>query len=88
MAKKVIMKKYVNNALEVIHPQTQASNVLMSDNSTSLQSAFDTLSNNFGTLQTDFNNLKALLNTEQVYITDSNNNIIYDDENTGLVAVY
>lgn len=75
MAKKVQLKKVVSNNLEVLYPQTSAEQVLMANGST---------------LETVLSDLIDRLDMDQIYITDSNDQIITDGDTsaTGLVAVY
>lgn len=74
MAKSVILKKKVANILEDIYPKTLATNVYMSDGTTSLQTYLD--------------NLETTLNLNQVYMTDNNSAYMVDSDGTKLVAIY
>ena len=76
MAKKVVLKRLdSNNVVQSLYPQTSAEQVLMANGST---------------LETVLSDLIDRLDMDQIYITDSNDQIVTDGDTsaTGLVAVY
>ena len=88
MAVSVQMKVVVNEQLTELYPKTSAANVIMSDGSTTVQSAITTLQTNLSALTTKVNTMYDKLFFESVYMTNSNGVTLTDGDGTNLVAVY
>ena len=83
MAKKVIIKKKINNTVEEIYPRTTAANVIMSSG--------ETVENAITALQQDLSSLKSKLYVDSFFMKDSQGNYLYDgdgEDKLNLVAVY
>ena len=83
MAKKVIIKKKINNTVEEIYPRTTAANVIMSSG--------ETVENAITALQQDLSSLKSKLYVDSLFMKDSQGNYLYDgdgEDKLNLVAVY
>lgn len=83
MAKKVIIKKKINDTVEEIYPRTTAANVIMSSG--------ETVEYAITALQQDLSSLKSKLYIDSLFMKDSQDNYLYDGEGEdklNLVAVY
>lgn len=83
MAKKVIIKKKINDTVEEIYPRTTAANVIMSSG--------ETVEYAITALQQDLSSLKSKLYIDSLFMKDSQGNYLYDGEGEdklNLVAVY
>lgn len=83
MAKKVIIKKKINDTVEEIYPRTTAANVIMSSG--------ETVEYAITALQQDLSSLKSKLYVNDLFMKDSQGNYLYDgdgDDKLNLVAVY
>lgn len=83
MAKKVIIKKKINNTVEEIYPRTTAANVIMSSG--------ETVEYAITALQQDLSSLKSKLYVDSLFMKDSQGNYLYDgdgEDKLNLVAVY
>lgn len=83
MAKKVIIKKKINDTVEEIYPRTTAANVIMSSG--------ETVEYAITALQQDLSSLKSKLYVDSLFMKDSQGNYLYDGEGEdklNLVAVY
>lgn len=86
MAKKVALKKLINQTLETIYPETSAGIVYATSGNT-VQYHLTDLIDRVTTLETNYNNLVDQLGINAVYMT-SNNQVMTDGEGSNLVAVY
>jgi len=83
MAKKVIIKKKINDTVEEIYPRTTAANVIMSSG--------ETVEYAITALQQDLSSLKSKLYVDSLFMKDSQGNYLYDgdgEDKLNLVAVY
>lgn len=83
MAKKVIIKKKINDTVEEIYPRTTAANVIMSSG--------ETVEYAITALQQDLSSLKSKLYVDSLFMRDSQGNYLYDgdgEDKLNLVAVY
>lgn len=83
MARKVIIKKKINDTVEEIYPRTTAANVIMSSG--------ETVEYAITALQQDLLSLKSKLYMDSLFMKDSQGNYLYDgdgDDKLNLVAVY
>lgn len=83
MAKKVIIKKKINDSVEEIYPRTTAANVIMGSG--------ETVEYAITALQQDLSSLKSKLYVDSLFMRDSQGNYLYDgdgDDKLNLVAVY
>lgn len=83
MAKKVIIKKKINDTVEEIYPRTTAANVIMSSG--------ETVEYAITALQQDLSSLKSKLYIDSLFMKDSQGNYLYDgdgEDKLNLVAVY
>ena len=93
MAKKVELRKKINNSVEVIYPKTIATNVYMSNGKT-VEARITELQTDLTTLANDWASAKAKLYLDSLYMRNSNGDLL-DDGSTlndgsglNLVAVY
>lgn len=84
MRKKALFQKIINNVLTDIFPQTSALCVYMDSG--------ETVEAKIGALETIIGNLQSAIQTiktnTSVYTLDSNNEIIRDEDGTGLIEFY
>lgn len=94
MAKKVILKKMVNNVIEDVYPRTTAANVIMNSGKT-VEETISEIQTSLSALSADWNAAKAKLYLNSIYMTDSQGNvlndgsgILSDGSSLNLVAIY
>mgnify|MGYP003571256793 CR=1 FL=1 len=83
-AKKTLFQKIINGTLTDVYPKTSALCVYM-DSGDSVETTLGNLGSRINALETALADIKT--NTS-VYILDSSNNPVTDDDGTGLVEFY